>query len=110
MLVASEPALAGGQVLHVNVDADSLVVHELGGVEPDLAHRVFAPKYHDPVTNDTVLTSDPRDTHEARVSMRRPRDLVISVFTLSSDDALPRSVIRGLLAGGTAVAALHFGP
>ena len=88
----------------------TLVVHELGGVEPDLARRAFAPKYHDPVTNEAVFTYDPRDTYEACVSMRRPRDIVLPVFTFSSDDTLPRSIVRGLLAGGAAVAELHFGP
>ena len=110
VLVAGGPALTCGQVLHVNVDADTFVVHELGGTEPDLARRAFAHKYHDPVTNDTVFTGDPRDTYEPCISMRRPRDIVLPVFTLSSDDTLPRSVVRGLLAGGAAVAALHFGP
>ena len=45
--------------------------------------------------------------------MRRPRDIVLPVFTLASDDTLdtlPRSVVRGLLAGGATVAALHFEP
>ena len=57
-------ALTCGQVLRTNVDAHSLVVHELGGVEPDLARRVFATKYHGPVTNDTAFTGDPRGTYE----------------------------------------------
>ena len=86
------------------------MVHELSGVESDLARRVFARKYHDPVTNDTAFTSDPRDTYEACISVRLPRDIVLPVFTLSFDDTLPRYVVRGLLAGGAAVAALHFEP
>ena len=109
VLVAGGPALTCGQVFLVSVDADSLVDRELGGVDPDLARRVFAPRYHDPVTNDTAFTSNQRNTYETCISMRRPRDVVLPIFSLSSDGILPRFVVRGLFASGAAVATLHFG-
>ena len=37
---AGDPALTCGQVLRAKIDEDSLVVHELGGADPDLAKYV----------------------------------------------------------------------
>ena len=109
MFVAGGPAFTCGQVLHANADADSPVIHELGGVDPDLARRIFAPKCHNPVTDDTVSTSCPCDTYGACVRTRRPRDLDLLLFPLACDGTLPRSVARALITSGAAVAALHFG-
>ena len=58
----------------------------------------------------SVFTNDPCDTYEVCISMRRPRDVVLPIFSLSLGGTLPRSVVRVLLESGTAVAALHFGP
>ena len=46
VLAAGGSALVCGKVVHVNIDADSLVIHKHGGTDPDLARRIFEPKYH----------------------------------------------------------------
>ena len=94
-------------MLHVNDDADSLVIHGHGGADPDLARRIFDPKYHDPVTSECTFTH-PRDTYEPSARVRRPRDIALAPFSLAAGGALPRTVVRGLLASSAAVATLHF--
>ena len=98
VLVVGGLTLTCGQVLRCNVDADSLVAHELGGVDLDLARRAFAPKYHDPVPGDTAFASGQRDTYESHISMRHQLDIVLPLFSLTSDGTPPRSVVHSMCA------------